>query len=336
LRIQFYRFVQAVGRELLVADNCSDATAERARAGGAEVVERRDSTRRGKSYALEYGVQHLAENPPEVVVFLDADCRLHDGSLDALTEQAAAHHRPTQAIFLMQSPAPDHWRGQITALGTFIKNRVRPMGLRRMGWPCGLTGSGLALPWPLLGKVSLASGHIVEDLQLGLDFVEAGYPPILCDRAVVTSPLPSRDRPALSQRTRWEHGTLHTLVTRGPRLLGLGLCTGRFSLVASALDLLVPPLTLLLFFWGAVLAMALAWAIFGGSWLPSVVLGAMGALFAGVVIAVWARHFRRELPLWRALLMIPAFMLGKIPIYTSFLVRRQTEWVRTDRVSDRP
>ena len=46
-------------RLLVVADNCSDDTAALARAAGAEVVERNDPTRRGKGYALDWGVQHL-------------------------------------------------------------------------------------------------------------------------------------------------------------------------------------------------------------------------------------------------------------------------------------
>ena len=40
-------------RVLVVADNCSDRTAERARAAGAEVLVRDDPTRRGKGYALQ-------------------------------------------------------------------------------------------------------------------------------------------------------------------------------------------------------------------------------------------------------------------------------------------
>ena len=46
-------------RVLVVADNCNDDTAAQARLVGAEVVERHDAERRGKGYALDFGVRHL-------------------------------------------------------------------------------------------------------------------------------------------------------------------------------------------------------------------------------------------------------------------------------------
>lgn len=66
-------------RLLVVADNCTDDTAQLAREAGAEVVERRDARLRGKGYALDFGVRHLASQPPEVVIVVDADCQVGEG-----------------------------------------------------------------------------------------------------------------------------------------------------------------------------------------------------------------------------------------------------------------
>ncbi len=63
-------------RLLVVADNCSDDTASAARAAGAEVIERHDETNIGKGHALDFGIRHLSAAPPEVVIVVDADCRL--------------------------------------------------------------------------------------------------------------------------------------------------------------------------------------------------------------------------------------------------------------------
>ncbi|MDP2231988.1 glycosyltransferase family 2 protein, partial [Methylotenera sp.] len=68
-------------RLIVVADNCTDATASIARAAGAEVVERFNLQERGKGYALDFGVRHCAQNPPEVVIIVDADCQVGAKSL---------------------------------------------------------------------------------------------------------------------------------------------------------------------------------------------------------------------------------------------------------------
>src|SRR5580704_2288892 len=55
-------------RVLVVADNCTDDTAAVAAAAGAEVIERHDPTRRGKGYALDFGIQHLSSAAPEILI----------------------------------------------------------------------------------------------------------------------------------------------------------------------------------------------------------------------------------------------------------------------------
>jgi len=53
-------------RVVVIADNCDDQTAEIARAAGVEVAARRDLTRRGKGYALDFAVQYLRQPPPRL------------------------------------------------------------------------------------------------------------------------------------------------------------------------------------------------------------------------------------------------------------------------------
>src|SRR5947207_6900556 len=127
-----------------------------------------------------------------------------------------------------------------------VKNLVRPLGLDRLGLPVPLTGTGMALPRSVLRHVSLASGNLVEDMQLGLDLALAGCAPKLCLDAQVIGRLPSDTQAALGQRRRWEHGHLRTILVQVPRLLCLGLVRLRPAAWAMALDLIVPPLSHLL------------------------------------------------------------------------------------------
>src|SRR5205823_4353337 len=52
-------------RHLVIAHNCSDGTASEARAAGADVAALDDPDRRGKGYALAFGREQLAADPPD-------------------------------------------------------------------------------------------------------------------------------------------------------------------------------------------------------------------------------------------------------------------------------
>src|ERR1700704_6307973 len=91
-------------RLIVVADNCSDDTAAVAAAAGAEVIARDDLEKIGKGYALGWGISHLSIDPPDFVVFIDADCRIQSDTIGRLRAICAEIHRPVQACFLMKAP----------------------------------------------------------------------------------------------------------------------------------------------------------------------------------------------------------------------------------------
>jgi cellulose synthase/poly-beta-1,6-N-acetylglucosamine synthase-like glycosyltransferase len=318
-------------RLVVVADNCTDATAEAARTAGAAVVERHDPRRRGKGFALERGVQFLAEDPPGVVIVVDADCTLAPGSVDALARSVAESGRPAQArdlVLVPDSPRPLDW---VSAFAFLVKNVVRPTGLGRLGLPCGLFGTGMAFPWPVLAAARLGTSALVEDMQLGLELVLAGHPPRLCHGALVTSPIPAQKTARETQRRRWEHGHLSTVLGTAPRILAVGLRRLDPRVVATAVDLCVPPLSLLVMATGGVCAVSLAAAVLGvASWRPALLAAAALGLVGAGVVAAWLRYGRRDYPA-AVLLTAPVYALGKIPLYLGFARRREQSWVRTAR-----
>lgn len=316
---------------LVVADNCSDDTASLARAAGATVIERSDPDRRGKGYALAFGLEHLAAAPPDVVVIVDADCQVAPDAIARLSRTALATDRPVQADYVLTLPAQPQGVALVSALAFIVKNRVRPRGLHLLGLPCLLTGTGMAFPWHVIRKAPPTEGNLVEDMVMGIELALLGHPPLLCPDAFVTSALPDRTQAAHTQRRRWEHGHLATLIEHAPRLLLRGLAGARPSLVALALDLAVPPLSLLLLCVLAAVLATFAATLLGASAAPFA-LSAAGffALSLGT-LAAWSA-FGREVVSGKQLLSIPRYVLWKLPLYFSFLVRgRHGTWERTDR-----
>lgn len=322
--------LQPGDRLLVVADNCSDDTAALARAAGAEVIERKDAQRRGKGYALDFGRSHLAADAPELVIILDADCEPGELALQRLAETCAASGRPTQALYLMRAPAGAGLKLRIAEFAWRVKNRLRPAGWAALGLPCQLMGSGMAFAWRDLAAIELASGHLVEDLKMGLDLCRLGRPPLFCPQAQVVSDFPVSEEGLASQRTRWEHGHLGVILAEVPRLLAESVRRGDRALLALTLDLLVPPLALLTLLVLLALSLAGFWLLLGGQGAPLALAFVLALAMGGTVLLAWWRCGRDLLALG-TLLYTPVYVLKKIPLYLGFVVKRQVEWVRSRR-----
>ncbi|HEX4879173.1 MAG TPA: glycosyltransferase family 2 protein [Limnobacter sp.] len=321
---------QANTRVVVVADNCTDDTAEVARVAGAEVIERNDSSRRGKGYALDFGIQHLASCPPEVVIVMDADCLPEQGALGWLAEMAQCRQKPVQALYLMNNPGRAGLRAKIAQFAWCVKNFVRPRGLHKLGLPCQLTGSGMAFPWHTLQEVSLANGHLVEDMQLGMSLIALGHGPLFMEHAVVSSQFPSQEAGVRSQRTRWEHGHLSMMMSEGFPRLWQALMGRNSTLFWMALDVCVPPLALLvltLLLWTGVVA---AVGVLTAHWWPLALSMGMLCVLGTSVVVAWAK-FGRGIVSALELLFAPFYALSKLPVYIGFVLRRQSAWVRSKR-----
>jgi cellulose synthase/poly-beta-1,6-N-acetylglucosamine synthase-like glycosyltransferase len=321
--------LQERDRLVVVADNCNDDTAAVAAAAGAEVVERHDTERIGKGYALDFGLVHLAADPPEIVIIIDADCRLADRAIEELASTCAATHRPAQALYLMRPPSQSPINYAAAEFAWRIKNWIRPLGLRALGLPCQLVGTGMAFPWDVIRKANIADGTIVEDLKLGLELAQFGNPPIFCPTAIVNSEFSASIAGARTQRMRWEHGHM-AIIGTVPQLLHRALTQHNWPLLALALDVAVPPLALLVLLALAMTALA-GLAVGVGCSPAALFIGAIDlATLAFAVFVVWLRHGRDLLPLPK-LLSLFSFVVGKLPFYLQSLFRRQNTWIRTDR-----
>ncbi len=318
-------------RVLVVADNCTDSTASVARAAGAEVITRADTERRGKGYALDFAVRHLAADPPDVVIVMDADCVAEGGSLRGLAEACHASGRPLQADYGLTLPGNTRTPYLLIAgFAWHLKNYIRPLGLHRLGLPCQLMGTGMAFPWAVVSKAQLATGDLVEDLALGLSLARAGHSPRYYPEARVFSAFPLNAEGQASQRTRWETGHLNTIARHVPALLLEAARTGNGALFLLALDAAVPPLSFfaLMTVAGVILAAALTLATATLAPLATALLAA--TFFAGAItLAIWRAP--GHLVSFRDLRLVPGYVLSKLSLYRQVAQGRPVAWVRSKR-----
>ena len=314
---------------LVVADNCTDDTADIAKAAGAQVIERNDPERLGKGYALDFGFRSLHDGDPEIIIVIDADCRLEETAIDQLARTCWLSGRPVQALYVMNAPEKTSLNYSIAVFAWRVKNDLRAQGLTALGLPCQLMGSGMAFFRKDLAGIELATAHLTEDLDLGLKLAANGHAPLFCPTAVVKSVFPSTEQAATAQRTRWEHGHLSILAGK---LIPYGWRAVRdrnWHLLALSLDAAVPPLVLFaLLIAVSLVASSIGWVAGAGA-APLIVSAIALVLLGSSLCLAWISCGRDLLPVTTLASMIP-YIASKLRIYAGAFASNK-KWVRTAR-----
>lgn len=324
--------LRPMDRIVVVADNCSDDTAAIAKAAGAEVIERHDFTQTGKGHALDFGIRWLERGPPDVVIVLDADCRLAPDALAALASAVIQSSKPAQACDLMLANASNEAVGaKVAEFAWRIKNQLRPAGLAVLNMPCQLAGTGMAFPWHLIKSAPLASGSLAEDLELGLKLAAAGEGALFCPGAMVWSTFAETDAGARSQRARWEQGHLQTIRELFWPTLVTAIKGRNIGATALALDLSVPPLSFLSFLLLGTLMVSAIVAATGTGLVPLFISLGTFVVFSAAIWLSWHTAGRDIIPaaqVWS----LARFALSKTGLYRRILfTKTDKRWVRTDR-----
>ena len=328
-------YLQAIGTNdrklLIIADNCTDTTAATVRDAGLDVVERADALRRGKGYALDHGRAALRAAPPAAVIVLDADCELDAAGLDRIAARALAEDRPIQSSYVFRPALSAAPVVQLSNFAFLVKNRFRQLGLSRIGASAILAGSGMAFPWAIFDKLDLATGNIVEDLMLTIDLVDTGSRVGFEPDATTLSDC-SSTAGTTTQRARWEGGFLAMARRHGLRLLWRGLSGAGWPSLWLGLNLMVPPLTLLLMLNAVLIGLLVALVPIAPTALWAALVLVVAVVLMGVgLVQAWRieghRHLSRA-ALWR----IPSYVVWKALLFAR-LVRGDYDkgWVRTER-----
>jgi 1,2-diacylglycerol 3-beta-glucosyltransferase len=314
---------------VVVADNCSDDTADKARAAGATVVVRHDTEKRGKGYALDHV---FSTTPPEVdaVVVIDADTLVSPNILRAFAARRDRGAEAIQADYAVRNPNAG-WRTRLVAIAFGAFHIVRSRARERLGLSCGLRGNGMCFATSLLKTVPHQAYSVVEDVEYGLRIGERGYRVFYTDEAHVYGEMVTTSAAANTQRRRWEEGRKQLVRQNARRLLAAGVATKNRVLLDLALDLVIPPLS----------TIAVGLVVFELAGVGLVVaLGAPGVSAAcfGLGLGSVALYVGRGWMLSGTgarglvdLALAPFYVAWKLGLRFRKPPRATSEWVRTER-----
>lgn len=312
----------------VVADNCTDRTAEVARAAGAQVEERHDRTARGKGYALRWLLARLRERGAryDAFVVLDADTVVEPDLLTRLDARFEAGSQVIQVYYTVlnagESPVAALRFAALAAV-----HYLRPLGRARLGLSCGLKGNGMAFLAEVLDRYGWEWFTLAEDVELHLALIAAGLRVDFAPETTVLAEMPVTLAQAESQNERWERGRLDMLRQRGPDLLREAFRQRDPVRLDAVVEQMIPPLSVPVLLAGGVLVGGVLTRSRVATLLAAFSLG--GQL--GYVLAALAL-VRAPWRVYRALGYAPGYVGWKVWLYArSTVARGDAAWVRTAR-----
>lgn len=230
---------------VVIADNCTDGTADEAREAGAIVVERSTPDRRSKGYALEdfFGSlgRSAAIRPAEAFVLVDADTSVDPGLLRAFDAALQRGDDFIQGYYTVRN-ADASWRTRLMTFAFSLANGVWLLGLDGLGLGVGLKGNGMCFRASALARRPWRAYGLVEDMEYAWHLRLAGERVRFEPSARVYGEMVSRGGSgATSQRRRWEEGR-RALRTTFRREIRSDIRLSWWRRLLYAIDLDFPPL----------------------------------------------------------------------------------------------
>jgi cellulose synthase/poly-beta-1,6-N-acetylglucosamine synthase-like glycosyltransferase len=317
-------------RIVVVCDNCTDDTAERAQAAGAETWVRTDPLRRGKGPAVRWALERaLALHDWDAVLLLDADNLVDRHLLTALATRLARGEEAIQAYLDSKNPT-DNWLSLSYAMGYWAASRLYQAARDALGLSAQLGGTGVCLARSVVEELGWPALSLTEDLELTMRLILSGRRVTWAHEARVYDEKPVHLAVAWRQRVRWMQG--HTFVARHLTLplVSRFLRHGDLAALDGVMYLWAPTLQLVGMVW------TLSWlgAVLFGLPLPVPILPLPGfvlmalATYGATVAGLWAE--RRA---W-ALRNLPGHLFAGLVWWLTTVVgwlrhRDQGTWVHT-------
>ncbi|MGE5264860.1 MAG: glycosyltransferase family 2 protein [Acidobacteriota bacterium] len=314
----------------VVADHCSDRTADNARAAGAVCWERKEGARGGKGAALDWLFSHIfdAGRSYDAVVVFDADTVVDAKFLRLMDTRLKDGAPVVQGRHRIVNPR-DAWFAALTWAMFIVDNRFQNLGRANLGWSAKIMGDSICFRADILRHLGWGEG-LTEDYEfrqkLLLEGIKIQYEPA----AIGYGEAPANWSIARAQRARWLSGTFRASRQYAREMLVNGLRRRDTALLDGALQAYLPSYSTLTLLAVSGLGLNVLFANWVGtlplySWLVLVVLLGVYPLIG---LALERAPGRAYLAIWLG----PLFILWRTALGVSARFRReQVKWVRTPR-----
>lgn len=191
----------------VIADNCTDRTAEIAEEHGAKVYKRFNNSARGKGHAIEWMFAQIfnMEEKYDAICVFDADNLVTSNYLLEMNRQLCKGHKVIQGYIDSKNPF-DSWITCSYSIAFWLSNRLFQLPRYYLGLSCGLCGTGFCVDVDVLKEIGWGATCLTEDLEFTMKLALSNYKVAWANNAVVYDEKPITLKQSWNQRKRWMQG----------------------------------------------------------------------------------------------------------------------------------
>lgn len=323
----------------VIADNCTDNTAEVARNAGAIVYERFDETKKTKGFALQWFLaQKIEEDAPyDALCVFDADNIADENFLKAMNKKLCQGENVVQGYRDIKNPT-DNWITAGYAIFYWTMNRFYHYARYNIGLSPLLNGTGFMVRFDVIKPTGWDTKTLTEDIEFSLKNIIEGRRLGWATDAIVYDEQPTGFKQSWSQRSRWTvghiqclkeyTGLLATAVKEKKTLMnfdGLLYMLGSIPMFVITLVLLL--INFVIYAAQGMTTMELVINILRYL-IPTFLLPILTA------VLIMAMDKRPIKPMLKGLLFYPLFLGSWLLINFKCLFKRETKWEKIEHVRD--
>ena len=196
----------------IIADNCTDRTAEVARAAGAQVIETRKDgpdAPTGKPIALKKALDALGDYHKnyDLLMIFDADNLMDTNMFREVNSQYLDKGKPDLIQCYLGAKNKDGYVAWFYYTSYTVTNRFFQLAKHRLGLNCSVGGTGYAISTQYVReRGGWTTMSLTEDIEIQVEATEDGRRILWNHNVRVYDEKPTSFRASLRQKIRWGQG----------------------------------------------------------------------------------------------------------------------------------
>ncbi len=323
----------------VIADNCTDKTAEIARDAGAIVYVRDNQEGRTKGHALQWFLAKKIEEKADYDAFcvFDADNIVDKNFIKNMNKKLCQGEEVVQGYRDIKNPT-DSWIASGYAIFYWMMNRFYHLARYNLGLSPLINGTGFMVKFDVIKPNGWNTYTLTEDIEFSLQRIIAGKKLGWATDAIVYDEQPVGFKQSWSQRSRWTVGHIQCM-GRYTKELAIAAKENKTLVSLDGLLYIIGSIpmfivTLVLLLVNAFIYMAngmTEMALIKNYLLYIIPTFILPIIIGAIIMKLDKRPIR---PMIKGLLCYPLFLGSWLVINFKCLFRRETNWEKIEHVRD--